>query len=156
MSIDIKDLPLGKRKTYRRQDKFLKVYEETRSRSVSASYAGVSQASITKWIREDYLEFKQRYDEADTAFCEGLEQLALERVKMQDSKSNPVLLITLLNANLPSKYRPAAVMTDDTAKDVLSQLRKLAKETPASKSKEEKEESALEQVDKILKSKVDE
>ena len=156
MSIDIKDLPLGKRKTYRRQDKFLKVYEETRSRSVSASYAGVSQASITKWIREDYLEFKQRYDEADTAFCEGLEQLALERVKMQDSKSNPVLLITLLNANLPRKYRPAAVMTDDTAKDVLSQLRKLAKETPASKSKEEKEESALEQVDKILKSKVDE
>ena len=67
-----------------------------------------------------------------------------------------MLLITLLNANLPSKYRPAAVMTDDTAKDVLIQLRKLASETPPSKSKEEIEESALEQVDKILKSKLDE
>ena len=155
MSIDIKKLPLGQRKTYRRQDKFLKVYKETRSRSVSASYAGVSPSTISKWLREDYLEFKQRYDEADTAFCEGLEQLALERVKMQDSKSNPVLLITLLNANLPEKYRPSAIMTDDTAKDVLSQLRKLAKETPPSKSKEEKEESALEQVDKILKSKIE-
>ena len=155
MSINIKDLPLGQRKTYRRQDKFLKVYQETRSRSVSASYAGVSPSTISKWLREDYLEFKQRYDEADTAFCEGLEQLALERVKMQDSKSNPVLLITLLNANLPEKYRPSAIMTDDTAKDVLSQLRKLAKETPPSKSKEEKEESALEQVDKILKSKIE-
>ena len=155
MSIDIKKLPLGQRKTYRRQDKFLKVYKETRSRSVSASYAGVSPSTISKWLREDYLEFKQRYDEADTAFCEGLEQLALERVKMQDSKSNPVLLITLLNANLPEKYRPSAIMTDDTAKDVLSQLRKLAKETPPSKTKEEKEESALEQVDKILKSKIE-
>ena len=155
MSIEVNKLPLGQRKTYRRQDKFLKVYEETRSRSVSASYAGVSPSTISKWLREDYLEFKQRYDEADTAFCEGLEQLALERVKMQDSKSNPVLLITLLNANLPEKYRPTAVMTDDTAKDVLTQLRKLAKETPPSKSKEEKEESALEQVDKILKSKIE-
>ena len=155
MSIDINKLPLGQRKTYRRQTKFLKVYEETRSKSVSASYAGVSPSTISKWLREDYLEFKQRYDESDTAFCEGLEQLALERVKMQDSKSNPVLLITLLNANLPSKYRPAAVMTDDTAKDVLIQLRKLASETPPSKSKEKIEESALEQVDKILKSKIE-
>ena len=155
MSIDINKLPLGQRNTYRRQTKFLKVYEETRSKSVSASYAGVSPSTISKWLREDYLEFKQRYDESDTAFCEGLEQLALERVKMQDAKSNPVLLITLLNANLPEKYRPSAIMTDDTAKDVLSQLRKLAKETPPSKTKEEKEESALEQVDKILKSKIE-
>ena len=155
MSIDINKLPLGQRKTYRRQTKFLKVYEETRSKSVSASYAGVSPSTISKWLREDYLEFKQRYDESYTAFCEGLEQLALERVKMQDAKSNPVLLITLLNANLPEKYRPSAIMTDDTAKDVLSQLRKLAKETPPSKTKEEKEESALEQVDKILKSKIE-
>ena len=155
MSIEVNKLPLGQRKTYRRQSKFLKVYEETRSRSVSTRYAGVSPSTVSKWLREDYLEFKQRYDDADTAFCEGLEQLALERVKMQDSKSNPVLLITLLNANLPEKYRPSAIMTDDTAKDVLSQLRKLAKETPPSKSKEEKEESALEQVDKILKSKIE-
>ena len=150
MSIDIKVLPLGQRKTYKKQDKFLKCYSETRSRSVSASYAGVSLASITQWIKKDYLEFQERYEEADTRFCEGLEQLALERVKLQDAKSNPVLLITLLNANLPHKYRPTVVMTDDTAKGVLSELRKLAKETPVLKTEEEKEKSALEQVNEIL------
>jgi hypothetical protein len=142
MSIDIKSLTVGKRKTYRKQSKFLKCYSETRSRSVSALYAGVSQPSISKWISEDYLQF-----------CEGLEQLALERVKMQDAKSNPVLLITLLNANLPMKYRPTVVMADDTAKSVLTELRKLAKDTPVVKTPDEEEQSALDQVNEILQKK---
>ena len=153
MSIDIKLLSVGKRKTYKKQSKFLKCYSETRSRSVSASYAGVSQSSISKWVSEDYLEFSERFEEADTVFCEGLEQLALERVKMQDAKSNPVLLITLLNANLPNKYRPTVVMTDDTAKSVLSELRKMAKDTPVSEEKKEEEKSALDQVNSILEDK---
>ena len=142
MSINIKELSLGKRKTYRRQSRFLKCYSETRSRSVSAEYAGISYASISKWIASNY-------------FCEGLEQLALERVKLQDAKSNPVLLITLLNANLPHKYRPTVVMNDDTAKSVLHELRKMAKDTPQTEDTEEEEVSALEQVNEILHKKLD-
>ena len=153
MSIDIKKLSLGKRKTYRKQSKFLKCYSETRSKSVSATYAGVSQSSISNWIRDNYLEFEVRYEEADLAFCEGLEQLALERVRLQDAKSNPVLLIALLNANLPNKYRPTVVMTDETSKSVLSELRKIAKETPVVKSKEVEEKSAIDQVNDILNEK---
>ena len=153
MTIDIKTLPLGQRKTYRRQDKFLKCYTETRSRSVSATIAGVSSPTITMWIKKDYLEFGERYEEADTAFCENLEQLALERVKMQDAKSNPVLLITLLNANLPNKYRPTVVMADDTAKSVLTELRQLAKESKQESVQEEEELTAIDQVNNILKEK---
>ena len=153
MAIDIKTLPLGQRKTYRRQDKFLKCYTETRSRSVSATVAGVSSPTITMWIKKDYLEFAERYDEADIAFCENLEQLALERVKMQDAKSNPVLLITLLNANLPNKYRPTVVMADDTAKSVLTELRQLAKESKQEPVQEEEELTAIDQVNNILKEK---
>jgi len=153
MPIDIKTLPLGQRKTYRRQDKFLKCYKETRSRSVSATVAGVSSPTITMWIKKDYLEFAERYEEADIAFCENLEQLALERVKMQDAKSNPVLLITLLNANLPNKYRPTVVMADDTAKSVLTELRQLAKESKQEPVQEEEELTAIDQVNNILKEK---
>ena len=83
------------------------------------------------------------------------EQLALERVKLQDAKSNPVLLITLLNANLPHKYRPTVVMNDDTAKSVLHELRKMAKDTPQTEDTEEEEVSALEQVNEILHKKLD-
>ena len=152
MSIDIKHLSLGKRKTYRRQDKFLKCYSETRSRSVSASFAGVSLSTISLWLRNDYLEFIERLEDADLRFCEGLEQLALERVRLQDAKSNPVLLITLLNANLPNKYRPTVVMSDDTAKGVMSELRKLAKDLPLEEDKEE-DKSVIDQVTDILNEK---
>ena len=152
MSIDIKDLSPGKRKTYRRQDKFLKCYSETRSRSVSASFAGVSLSTISLWLRNDYLEFNERLEDADLKFCEGLEQLALERVRLQDAKSNPVLLITLLNANLPNKYRPTVVMSDDTAKGVMSELRKLAKDMPLEEDKEE-DKSVIDQVTDILNEK---
>ena len=105
------------------------------------------------WIKKDYLEFAERYEEADTAFCENLEQLALERVKMQDAKSNPVLLITLLNANLPNKYRPTVVMADDTAKSVLTELRQLAKESKQEPVQKEEDVSPMDQVSKILKTK---
>ena len=64
-----------------------------------------------------------------------------------------MLLITLLNANLPMKYRPTVVMADDTAKSVLTELRKLAKDTPVVKTPDEEEQSALDQVNEILQKK---
>ena len=108
-----------------------------------------------KWQKENYFGFMDRLEEADLLFCEGLEQLALERVKMQDAKSNPVLLIALLNANLPNKYRPTVVMNDDTAKDVLRELRTMAKDSPVTEPTKtnESEETAIEQVNKILNEK---
>tara|TARA_R100000306_G_scaffold21379_1_gene25271 strand:- start:54 stop:527 length:474 start_codon:yes stop_codon:yes gene_type:complete len=153
VSIDIKKLSLGKRKTYRKQSKFLRCYSETRSKSVSALYAGISLSSVSNWIRDNYLEFEERYEEADLAFCEGLEQLALERVRLQDAKSNPVLLIALLNANLPTKYKQSSVPVDETAKGILSELRKIAKETPVVESKKVEEKSAIDQVNDILSKK---
>ena len=75
---------------------------------------------------------------------------------MQDAKSNPVLLIALLNANLPEKYRPTVVMNDDTAKSVMSELRKLAKETEKTPDVEIGESTdipAIDQVSKILSEK---
>jgi hypothetical protein len=153
VSIDIKKLSLGKRKTYRKQSKFIKCYQETRSKSVSALYAGISLSSVSNWIRDNYLEFEERYEDADLAFCEGLEQLALERVRLQDAKSNPVLLITLLNANLPTKYKQSSAPVDETAKGILSEIRKLAKETPVVESKKVEEKSAIDQVSEILSKK---
>ena len=72
---------------------------------------------------------------------------------MQDAKSNPVLLITLLNANLPNKYRPTVVMADDTAKSVLTELRQLAKESKQEPVQKEEDVSPMDQVSKILKTK---
>ena len=151
-----KSLSPSKKRQWRRQTKFLEAYQETRSKSVSATYAGVTYRTVMKWQRDNEFGFTERLEDADFAFCEGLEQLALDRVRMQDAKSNPVLLIALLNANLPEKYRPTVVMNDDTAKSVMSELRKLAKETEKAPDVEIGESTdipAIDQVSKILSEK---
>ena len=152
-----KALSPSQKRSWRNQDKFLSCYSETRSKTTSCSYAGVQYRTVMKWQKENYFGFMERLEEADFQFCESLEQLALERVKMQDAKSNPILLITLLNANLPMKYRPTVVMNDDTAKDVLRELRTLSKDSPEQLAEApEPEKSALDQVNEILTSKIDE
>ena len=140
-----KTLSPSKKRQWRRQTKFLNSYAETRSKTLSASFAGVSYRTIMKWQSSNEFGF----------FCENLEQLALDRVKMQDAKANPVLLITLLNANLPQKYRPSVVMSDDTAKDVLKELRSIAKDAPdpVPDGDSSEELSALDQVNSILNDK---
>ena len=150
-----KSLSPSKKRQWRRQTKYLIAYQETRSKSVAAITSGVTYRTAMKWQKDNEFGFTERLEEADLIFCEGLEQLALERVRMQDAKANPVLLITLLNANLPNKYRPTVVMNDDTAKDVLSQLRGMAKDAPDSDKEDEvvDDESALDQVNKILNEK---
>jgi len=49
--------------------------------------------------------------------------MALERVRAQKPGDNPSLLITLLAANWPDKYRPnaiaIAIASNDTAKEVI-------------------------------------
>ena len=144
----------SKKRQWRRQDKYLKSYQETRSKSVAAITSGVTYRTAMKWQKTNEFGFIERLEEADLMFCEGLEQLALERVKMHDAKANPVLLITLLNANLPNKYRPTVVMNDDVAKDVLRELRSLSKDKPVNESDSVSDDvSAIDQVNKILNEK---
>ena len=44
---------------------------------------------------------------------------------------NPTLLICLLNATLPNKYRPAVQVDPVTARDTLAELRQLAAAAPS-------------------------
>ena len=152
-----KALSPSQKRSWRNQDKFLSCYSETRSKTTSCIYAGVQYRTVMKWQKENYCGFAERLEESDFQFCESLEQLALERVKLQDAKSNPILLITLLNANLPMKYRPTVVMSDDTAKDVLKELRSLSKDSPKIVSDTDTESvttiSALDEVNEILNAK---
>jgi predicted YcjX-like family ATPase len=82
------------------------------------------------------------------SFAESLEGIALDRVKNPDKgKGSDVLLITLLNANMPAKYRPQVAMNEDYAKELIFEWRKAAKEI----AKEiPKEEGLSEDVEKTL------
>ena len=86
-------------------------------------------------MARDRFGFRRAKTRALDEFGDLLEDLALELVKGLSVTNSPLLLITLLNANKPDKYRPGVVVVDDTAKDLLAELRKQGKESRSSKGK---------------------
>ena len=137
-----------------RQDLFLSLYSELGSIRAAAKEMNISRRTPTRWIKDDIQGFKERFEEAKFNFREMLQDIAVNRVKEQGSKDNPVLLIALLNAHWAEKYRPQTTSVDDTAKEVLSDLRDRFKVIKKVEETEETSEvSPQQQVEDILKGK---
>ena len=56
-----------------------------------------------------------------------MESIAFERVQTRDT--NDVLLITLLNAHKPDKYRPNTQAANEQATEVIAKLTKLTRKS---------------------------
>jgi len=137
-----------------RQDTFLLLYAEVGSIRAASAELGINRRTPLRWVEGDVQGFKERFADAKHNFREMLQDLAVSRVKDQGPRDNPVLLITLLNAHWSEKYRPQTTVVDDTAKEVLSEMRKRFKETkPADNPYELTELTPQEQVENILKGK---
>ena len=71
--------------------------------------------------------FAEKVADARQEFGEKLEEVVVGIVLDPEAvRKSPVLAITLLNANLPHKYRPAAIMHEETARDLLKEWRRAA------------------------------
>ena len=115
-----------KEDSQKRKDSFLNAYEEHGTIRSSCALAGIARATYSDWLAHDMV-FAKEMDRRRQAFGEKLEEIALERVQNPgQGKGSDVLLLGLLNANLPSKYRPQFAMTEDTAKDLIIEWRKAA------------------------------
>jgi len=137
-----------------RQDLFIGLYSEMGSIRAAAKEMNISRRTPTRWIKDDIQGFKERFEEAKFNFREMLQDIAVNRVKEQSSKDNPVLLIALLNAHWAEKYRPQTTSVDDTAKEVLSDLRDRFKVIKKVEETEDTSEvSPQQQVEDILKGK---
>tara|TARA_Y100000401_G_scaffold115888_1_gene120443 strand:- start:1328 stop:1804 length:477 start_codon:yes stop_codon:yes gene_type:complete len=137
-----------------RQDAFLALYAEVGSIRAASKELGVNRRTPMRWIENNVQGFKERFEDAKHNFREMLQDLAVSRVKDQGPKDNPVLLITLLNAHWADKYRPQTTVVDDTAKEVLSEMRKRFKDSKNTESEDTSTElTAHEQVENILKGK---
>ena len=107
---------------------FLKEYAKTRTVSSAVSGLPNSRRTIYGWLSED-LEFKQKFDDAKLAVGESLESSAFQLIdKMIENEdyAKPVLLITLLNAHLPERYKQSD-NTGDDSRQLISEFRKMAK-----------------------------
>ena len=112
---------------YDTQTKFLRGLAVGGTNLAGLSMSGVHRRTIWQWKTDDTLGFRERYDKAKEHFTDSLETIALNLVKQLGPGNSPVLLITLLNANLPEKYRPNVTVSDDTAKETLNAITKAAK-----------------------------
>ena len=134
----------------KRMEIFLKAYEEWGTIRKSCEVAGISRDAYLRWRIED-LEFVRRFDSVKEAFAESLESIAFERVKNPDKgKGSDVLLLGLLNANMPAKYRPQIAVNEDSAKELIFEWRKAAKEIIKDSPKGNTNEPLPEDVEKTL------
>ena len=112
--------------------------------------AKISRTAFYEWVANDP-EFAERVADARQEFGEKLEEVIVGIVMdPEQARKTPVLAITLLNANLPHKYRPAAIMQEETARDLLKEWRKAAQAPPQAAPPEEADVPVEQQIEEIL------
>jgi tRNA A37 methylthiotransferase MiaB len=141
-------------RTKRRQAAFLKVYSSGASVREATKAAETTRKAIYGWIKDDRNGFAKLYDEAQADFKDSLIERAMSRLKDQKSSDSPILLITMLNAYIPEKFRPNVIPTEEVAKETMTELRNLSKKafktTPAERETPMESKSPLQQVEDIL------
>ena len=137
---------IGRTNAERKGDKearkalFLKAFREIGTRSGAFRIAKISRKAYDVWISEDP-DFMRLVANAQLEFGEYLEEIALERVKNPDkNRGSDVLLLGLLNANLPSKFKPQVSMNEDSARDLIIEWRKAARERVSEEKVEDPKE----------------
>ena len=138
--------------TKRKQDAFIRVYRQGASIKAAAEGVGTSRRSIRRWVAEDTFGFTEKYDAAQSDFKDSLIEMAMNRLNEQKATDSPLLLITMLNAYIPEKFRPTTASTEEVAKDTIKELRTLAKNAFVAKPVEEElsERSPMQQVEEII------
>ena len=145
------NVPVSQRKAMadRRKNRFLSGYAEWGTIRKACEVAGIRRGTYDKWHADD-IEFAKSVDTARRVFAEQLEEIALDRVRNPDkNRGSDVLLLGLLNANMPSKYRPQTAMVEDAAKDLILEWRK-ASQAVRKEKKAEPEENLSGNVEKTL------
>ena len=140
-------------KTKRNQDAFLRIYSQGASIKSAATGAGINRRQVSRWVAGDNFGFTERFDAAQADFKDSLIEMAMNRLQEQKSSDSPLLLITMLNAYIPEKFRPTSASTEEVAKDTIKELRTLAKNAFVAKPAEEEElaeRSPMQQVEEII------
>ena len=133
-----------------RQRVFITALEEWGTIRKACEVSKVPRQTYQEWNITDP-EFSVSADLARRSFAESLEELALDRVKNPEKgKGSDVLLLGLLNANMPHKFRPQLALNEDSAKELIVEWRKAAKEVKRDKPAQDEAAVLNEDVEKTL------
>lgn len=140
----------GQRATWRDQDAFLKTFAKVGTRSTACRAIGISTSQPSFWEQTDSLGFKARLALAEQAWGDHLEQVAFERIASPDkNRGSDLLLITLLNAYKPLRYKPAIVLSDNTLSETLEALRTIKRKLRDHETKANQAQGLLDAPDAI-------
>jgi len=146
MEVKRPSLSSGRTPSQRKEDAvkrkavFLEAFGEWGTIRKGCDAAGIHRNTYLWWLGSDP-DFARSVDLMKQSFAESLEAIALERVKDPDkNRGSDVLLLGLLNANLPTKFRPQFAMSEDSAKDLIIEWRKAARDRVREEKVREPEE----------------
>ena len=112
-----------KKRTLDKQNRFLQAYSAAGTVTVAASAAGIHRDTVYRWASSDTGGFRGRFGAAKAEFADHIEAIALERVKSE--QGSDLLLIALLNAHKPEKYRATRVNKANRSMTVVKMLTSL-------------------------------
>ena len=144
---------MGNSTTEGKQEKFLAAYAYLGSMTIASARAGINRTTVYRWDKNDLYGFRERFTTAKEEFRDELQNMALERVRAQKPGDNPSLLITLLAANWPSKYRPNSIADDGTAKEVMAEWKQWVKKSKEEKAASESDDGVVNEAEELLKKK---
>ena len=134
----------------KQKELFLKGLLELGTIRRGCAVAHMGRATYYKWMGQDH-EFADKVVNTRQEFGEKLEEVIVGIVLDPEAvKRSPVLAITLLNANLPNKYRPTAILQEETARDLLKEWRKAAHNASTAAPQAESNVPVEKQIEEIL------
>lgn len=129
VGIDFNSLEERKKSQAVNQRTYLHAYAYSGTQASAANAAGITVQAVALWKQDDALGFNARFSKAVEAFADELENIAMDRIRNPEGRlGSDILLITMLNAHKPEKYRTGIVVVDETPKAVAAKLAKMAQE----------------------------
>ena len=127
--IDVSERDTVKNGVLMRQTGFLASFSERGTILKAAAAAGISPMTVHRWTTDDKHGFNARMTAAGGNFLGRLEDMAFERILHPSGRiGSDILMITMLNAHAPEKYRTGIVVVDEVPKAVAAKLAKMAQE----------------------------
>jgi len=137
VGVHFHELTIAQKKQAINQHVFLKTFEAAGTNRAAAKSVGITVHAVGIWKREDQLGFNARFNKAVETFADSLEDIAMARIKdPTGNRGSDVLLLAMLNAHKPEKYRTGIVVVDETPKAVAAKLAKMAQEDKETRDQE--------------------
>ena len=135
------------------QDAFLVAYAQLGTITAAAEAAGIHRRTHGTWLESDHDGYREKWEHANQQFADSLEKLAFDRIQNPEgNRGSDVLLITMLNAHKPEKYKRME-SPNSVAADLVASIKAMAKERTVKVRAVEVELDAEDRTEALLEAK---